>query len=458
MHVSLDVKMFIAFLKMILFDKEKCEIFTKVISFLSDFKMKIFRLLLQMFIAYLAACMKYSSAKRSTFRKTLLSEQAIKEELIEGSTRFSFDLLRALNSNLTSLKDSKDLFFSPYGVWSALVVTYMGSRGNTKQEMKKVLGIREISKAETWRAFKSLRYCNPLNKRINTNFNYANRIYFQKGTALRKYIQKMLYKNVAFVDFRNHAEQARKIINTWVEHFTNRRIRNLIPPRSINKMTKMVIANAVYFKEKWLQPFEPQNTSRRKFITSSLKTIFVPMMSTKGMFLHGKNYDLHCSVLEIPYSDNGMSMMILLPNKVLYGVENLVNQLNPTTLRNLQESMLPREVLVSIPKFKVEDTYELSRILSKMGLKTLFDKKRVNLSGFTGSKEFVVDSIRHKTLVDVNEVGTEAAASTGMFYYRSAAPSGRVVFTADHPFVYLILDNSSNTILFLGTVRQPHER
>lgn len=418
--------------------------------------MKIFPLLLPIFIAYIATHVEPSTAKRNTFRRTL-SEEDIKDELIEGSTRFSFELLRTLNTNKTLFTDGKDLFFSPYGVWSALVVTYMGSRGSTKQEMKQVLGIGDRSKAEIWRAFKSLRYCNPLNKRISTNFNYANRIYFQKGTTLRKYIQKMLYKNVAFVDFRNHTEKARKIINTWVERYTHRRIRDLIPPHTIDKMTKMVIANAVYFKEKWLQPFEPQNTCRREFTTSSLKTIFVPMMSTKGMFLYGKSYELHCSVLEIPYSDNGMSMVILLPDKIHHGVDNLVNRLNPATLINLQESMLPREVLVSIPKFKVEDTYELSHILQKMGLKTLFDKKRVNLSAFTGNREFVVNSIRHKTLVDVNELGTEAAASTDMFHFRSAVPSGRVIFRANHPFVYFILDNSSNTILFLGTVRQPHE-
>ncbi|KFM74881.1 Plasminogen activator inhibitor 2, partial [Stegodyphus mimosarum] len=225
----------------------------------------------------------------------------------------------------------------------------------------------------------------------------------------------------------------------------------------IDFLTNMVIANAVYFKEAWQQPFEAHKTARRRFTTSSRQEIFVNMMQTRGRFLYGKNEELQCYALELPYAGNDLSMTILLPNNRYNGVDVLANNLTPQRLRNLLADMYPREVMVTIPKFKIENNFELSVVLNKMGLRTLFDTRRVDLSGFTGRKEFTVDAVLHKSFIDVNEEGTEAAAATAIITSRSARPIGPASFNADYPFIYFIRDNLSNVILFLGTMKKPPE-
>lgn len=339
------------------------------------------------------------------------------------------------------------------------MVTYMGARGATEHEMKNVLGIGDTDKPTTWEAFRNIRNINPHKKSEtkDASYNSANRIYFQEGTTFKSCMQEMLNNDIAFLDFKGNAGESREMINEWVEKQTQQRIKDLIPPNGIDALTNMVIANAVYFKEAWLQPFEPKRTARRRFTTPSRNEIFVKMMTTRGRFLYGKSEELQCYALELPYTGNTLSMTILLPNNRYSGVDILTNNLTPDRLRNLLADMYPREVMVSIPKFKMEESFELSPVLNKMGLRTLFDPRRVDLSGFTGVREFTVDSVHHKTFIDVNEEGTEAAAATAIISSRSARPIGPASFNADYPFIYFIRDNLSNVILFLGTVQKPPE-
>lgn len=388
--------------------------------------------------------------------------------LIEGSTQFSLNLLRTLNINQRSNKDSSGIFFSPHSIWSALVVAYMGSRGATEQEMRNVLGFGDTDKVATWEAFRNIRNWNAFqttgwsqqsnnNEPGHSSYHSANRIYFQEGTVFKDCMREMLDKDIAFTDFQNKPSEAREEINTWVEKETQQKIKDLVPANSISTLTKMVVANAVYFKESWQQPFDPVATARRKFTTSSRKDIFVNMMNTRGRFLYGKSEELQCYALELPYAGNTLSMTILLPNNRYSGVDILTNNLTPQRLQNLLFEMYPREVRVSLPKFKMEDSFELSSVLDKMGLRTLFDRRRVDLSGFTGHREFSVDAVHHKSFIDVNEEGTEAAGATSIISSRSARPIGPASFNADYPFVYFIRDNLSNLILFLGTVQKPPE-
>jgi len=410
------------------------------------------------FVAYITA----SSCQCITANDIIVNETAIGATtltLLEGSTKFSLDLLRTLQSSRMKNKESSGLFFSPHSIWSALVVTYMGSQGITEQEMKHVLGLGNTDKITTWEAFRNIKNFNPYKQSSPkaSGYNSANRIYFQEGTNFKNCMQHILEHEIAFLDFKKDSEQAREVINTWVEDQTQKRIKDIIPPNSIDAFTNMVIANAVYFKESWEQTFDPEKTARRRFTTPTRNDIFVNMMSTRGNFMYGKSEELQCYALEMPYSGNRLSMMVLLPKNRYSGVDHLAFNLTPDKLRNLFSDMYPRDVYVNIPKFKVEDSFELSSVLSKMGLRSLFDSRRVDLSGFTGQKEFFVDSVHHKTFIDVNEEGTEAAASTVVITSRSARPIGPASFIADYPFVYFIRDNISNAILFLGTVQKPPE-
>ncbi|GFQ68893.1 leukocyte elastase inhibitor [Trichonephila clavata] len=387
--------------------------------------------------------------------------------LIEGNTQFSLDLLRTLNADPRNKKDSNGLFFSPHSIWSALIVTYMGSRGATEQEMRNVLGLGNLDKTSIWEAFRNIRnwdfyqsadWAQELATPPSlSSYNAANRIYFQEGTEFKDCMREMLSREIAFLDFANKAEESRDEINAWVEKETQQKIKDLIPANGITPLTRMVVANAVYFKESWQLPFDEQKTARRRFTLSNRKEIFVSMMNTRGRFLYGKSEELQCYALELPYAGNALSMTILLPNNRYNGVDVLANNLTPERLRNLLYDLYPREVMVSIPKFKMEDSFELSFVLNKMGLRTLFDTRRVDLSGFTGQKEFSVDAVHHKSYIDVNEEGTEAAAATSIISSRSARVIGPAAFIADYPFVYFIRDNLSNVILFLGTVQKPPE-
>jgi len=411
-----------------------------------------------MFAFYITA----SDCQCITANDIIVNETAIGTTtltLLEGSTKFSLDLLRTLQSSRMRNRESSGLFFSPHSIWSALVVTYMGSQGVTELEMKHVLGLGNTDKITTWEAFRNIQNFNPYKQPSPkaSGFNSANRIYFQEGTNFKNCMQHILENEIAFLDFRKDAEQAREVINTWVEDQTQKRIKDIIPPNSLDAFTNMVIANAVYFKESWEQTFDLDKTARRRFTTPTRNDIFVNMMSTRGNFMYGKSEELQCYALEMPYSGNRLSMIILLPKNRYSGVDNLSHSLTPDKLRNLFSDMYPRDVMVNIPKFKFEDSFELSSVLSKMGLRSLFDSRRVDLSGFTGQREFFVDSVNHKTFIDVNEEGTEAAASTVVITSRSARPIGPASFNADYPFVYFIRDNISNAILFLGTVQKPPE-
>ncbi|CAL1262299.1 unnamed protein product [Larinioides sclopetarius] len=424
-----------------------------------------------LFTAFLIFCVTRTiTGQCITANDIIVNETSIGtavRNLIDGSTQFSLNLLRTLHDDHRSDKEAKGLFFSPHSIWSALVVTYMGSRGATEQEMKNVLGIGDFDKATAWEAFRNIRNWDILQEPgwaeeltqepPHSSYHSANRIYFQRDTVFKDCMREMLDSEIGFLDFARNPGESREEINRWVEKETQQKIKDLIPADGISALTKMVVANAVYFKESWQQPFDEQRTVRRRFTTQSRKDIFVNMMNTRGRFLYGKSEELQCYALELPYAGNALSMTILLPKNRYNGVGILARSLTPERLRNLFLDLYPREVDVSLPKFKVEDSFELSPVLSRMGLRTLFDTRRVDLSGFTGQREFSVDAVHHKAFIDVNEEGTEAAGATAIISSRSARPTGPASFIADYPFIYFIRDTISNVILFLGTVQKPAE-
>lgn len=381
--------------------------------------------------------------------------------IIDGSTSFSLQMLRVLNNEQQFNYETNGLFFSPFSIWSALMVTYMGARGPTEYELRAVLGLGNTDRLTAWETYRNVRDWNAYpGQQVQDNgqsYRLANRVFFQEGTTFRECMRELIESDIAFTNFENQPEVAREAINAWVEAQTEQKIQDLIPSGAINTLTRMVIANAVYFKESWLQQFDPEQTRRRRFMLPSRREMFVDMMNIRGRFLYGISEDLKCTALEMPYTGNELSMVILLPSNKFYGLDILSSLLTPEKLRNLLSEMYPREVLVSIPKFHIEDSFELSSALNKMGMRTLFDPSRVDLSGFTGRREFTVDGVHHKSFIDVNEEGTEAAAATAVLASRTARPLGPAAFIADHPFMFFIQDNLSNVILFMGTVRKPSE-
>jgi serpin B len=376
----------------------------------------------------------------------------------EGTNRFAFDLYRQLASSPDS--SGKNIFFSPYSISSALAITYEGARGTTADEIRSVLHfpangtlMREGFAATDAR----------LNRGSdNYTLRTANALWAEETYQfLPEYVDvagRWYGANVTNLDFRNNPDGSRAIINRWVEEQTEEKIRDLLPAGSIDALTRLVITNAIYFKGTWAEQFDPNETTDEEFRVGPNETVQVRMMQrTDEDAVFGYAETDALQVLEMPYAHgNGteLSMLVLLPKgDNLTAVEE---RLDADMVAELRDSLDSQRVRVYFPKFKLETEYSLPRVLAAMGMPTAFTGD-ADLSGMDGTRDLFVSDVVHKAFVDVNEEGTEAAAATGVVVNLVSAPIEDTVpvFRADHPFVFMIVEEDSGTVLFMGRVADP---
>jgi serpin B len=377
----------------------------------------------------------------------------------EANNRFSASLYRQLAAGDTT----DNIFFSPFSISSALALTYEGARGTTADEIRSVFffpanqtAMREGYAAE--------------NKCVNTKdtgytLNAANALWAEKASAfLPAYttIAGQYYgANTTNLDFAGQPEASRQTINTWVADQTNDKIVDLLPPGSITTLTRLVITNAVYFKGTWEKQFDANQTADAPFSTPGGSQVTVKMMQQTGedaTYAYAATADLQ--MLSLPYvakDGEGLSMVILLPRANNLSAAD--PYLDPANLSALEHSASSRRVMVYIPKFKVETQYSLPGTLAGMGMPTAFSGN-ADFSGMDGTKDLYISDVVHKAYIDVNEEGTEAAAATGVVIGVKAVAPGTEepvpVFRADHPFLFLIQDNNTGTILFTGRIANPN--
>lgn len=370
---------------------------------------------------------------------------------VKGNTAFALDLYQ-------ELKDTKgNLFFSPYSISTALAMTYGGARGNTAQEMAEVLhfpsDLRELHPGFA-RLEARLKAAQQKGK---IQLNAANALWPQQGYPfLEDYLQMMQeYYQVAItpVDYKRAAEAARKKINQWVEEKTKNKIRDLIQPGILNTLTRLVLTNAIYFKGNWASQFDVNRTEEARFFLLFRKTaVRVPLMVQKQEFKYAEFDTLQ--VLELPYDGNALSMLVFLP-KDINGLPELEKKLTARTLERWTGGLRQREVQVFLPKFKMTSQFRLGKALYSMGMRDAFDPNKADFSGMDGRLNWLyIDEVIHKAFVDVNEEGTEAAAATAVVM-RKKGPAAAPVFRADHPFLFLIRENSTGSLLFMGRVLNP---
>ncbi len=387
------------------------------------------------------------------------------EKVARGSNDFAMHLYARLANQ------EGNLFFSPNSIHTALTMTYAGARGRTEFQMREVLQLfpPHLTQQMHPAYAKLIKQLNTKGKKSRYQLSVANRLWGQKGYPWRKEFLDLTRTNYGAglreVDFVKATEAARKTINIWVEKQTQQKIKDLLQKGDVNKATVLVLTNAIYFKGDWASKFKKEQTKDTRFSVPIkivkghtfmrprvYKTVSVPMMNQKGKFGYMETGDFQA--LELPYAGEELSMVIFLPRRLaqMDGLKDFEKLLTSKNLSKWLPKLRKREVIVSIPKFKMTCRFKLNEVLKSMGMADAFSPA-ADFSGMATMEKIWISDVIHKAFVDVNEEGTEAAAATAVIMGKGISrPS---VFRADHPFVFMIRHRATGSILFMGRVVNP---
>lgn len=288
----------------------------------------------------------------------------------------------------------------------------------------------------------------------------ANRLYGENtSNFLTEFIEstrKHYQADLKSVDFIGASEDCRAEINTWVEEQTENKIKDLLKPGTVSSMTRLALVNAIYFKGNWMEKFDAAVTKEMPFNVERNETKPVQMMYQMKKLYYNYVPELGLQILGLPYVDEELSMYILLPEETSAGSKGVHEIENKLTEENLDEwtsNMEFVDVHVHLPKFKLEEDYELNEPLARMGMTDVFCSAKADLSGMNGEGGLFLSTVAHKAFVEVNEEGTEAAAATAGI--ASFCMFREEHFTADHPFLFFIKHKATNSVLFLGRFISP---
>jgi serpin B len=375
------------------------------------------------------------------------------DRLVAGNCAFAVDLYRKLSDGEGSL------FFSPYSISTALAMTYAGAREKTEEQMAKTLHF-PVDQQRLHPAFAELQgTLNNVQEAGNVRLCLANALWPQEGhpflPAYLSLVEKHYGVSITAVDYRTDGarEAARQTINRWVEDRTEDRIKELILPGHLTDATRLVLTNAVSFKGKWHNEFDPKDTKDATFFLSPSRSVQVPTMHQEEEFGYAEMKSLQ--ILEMPYRGGELSMLVLLPTRI-EGLRQLERSLTAEALQNWRSHLTRRKVIVFLPRFKTTFRVELKETLRSMGMVDPFQWPGANFAGLDGDPNwFYIGQVVHKAYADVNEEGTEAAAATAVVMMLGGMGAQPPVFRADHPFLFLIQENSTGSILFLGRMADP---
>jgi serpin B len=364
---------------------------------------------------------------------------------------FAGDLFAKLKS------DKGNVFVSPFSIETALAMTAAGAKGNTLAQMQKVLRLPDDADA---RFAKLMGAINPAGAKRPFDLVTANAIWAQKGMPWKAEFKTRVAGPYAStfqeVDFRTAPDAARKECNDWVEKQTREKIKDILQKSDVNTDTRMLLANAIYFKGTWTLPFDKAITKDGPFTLADGSKTTAPLMYKSDGYSYAESDD--AQAVSLPYKGNELSMLVLLPRSP-DGIGKLQDSLTGASLAGWVGKLKHEPTVhVHLPRFKVEARYDLGRTLAGMGMSDAFDGEKADFTGMqSGPEKLCIGFVVHKAFVDVNEEGTEAAAATvvGMMRASAAAPRQPKVFKADHPFLFAIVHNPTKTALFLGRLSEP---
>merc|ERR1712156_479454 len=334
----------------------------------------------------------------------------VRGAVASGQRDFSVNLIQNM-FNVTAGRGTNDnIFVSPSSIFQSLMMAYFGASGVTQNELEKVMGLEGV-------------------------------------------------------DFQKNSEKARKQINSWVEQKTLKKIRDLLPAGTVDPSTQMSLVNAAYFKGQWVSQFDPSETRIDNFYVKRDKIKIARFMKQKGAFNYYLSEELRAHVLQLPYQGESISMVVILPPFEDDAIKETVRRMTPQTIQGVMAEIksgyykTDDPITVELPKFHIEQSMELSGMIASLGASSLFGGSG-DLTGFLeegreNETPLTLNSARHKSYIEVNEEGSEAAAATALFGFRSARPLFHTEFVANHPFIFFIYDEETDLILFHGVLQDP---
>ncbi|XP_072306683.1 leukocyte elastase inhibitor-like [Eucyclogobius newberryi] len=380
------------------------------------------------------------------------AESSASENLSKAHTSFTLDLFRCLREQ----NQRSNVLFSPLSISAALSMVLLGAKGRTAKQMRAGLKTKDCKDVHSSFAALLKEF-----KKADSSFvlSVANRLYGEQSCKFIKTFlegtRKYYDAELETVNFMKKADEARIQMNSWVEEQTQGKMKHLLVKDAVDSTTKLVLVNAIYLKADWGNQFDKELTKDGTFRLNKRESKTVRMMQKSETFKLRQVPDVSCQVLELPYKRRELSMLIILPNDIedsTTGLQKLEMQL---TYENFVEwthpdKMAVHQVDVRLPRFRIEENYELSEVLKSVGMDDAFDQFKCDFSGMSPTKGLVLSRAVHRAFVDVNEAGTEAGAATMVLAALGSSKHPRATFNADHPFLFFIRHNATGTVLFAG--------
>ena len=370
--------------------------------------------------------------------------------VVNANNQFAVTMYQQLNGQ--SKQVDANVFFSPYSLTSAIAMLYAAAEGNTKAQIQKTFYYPSLPILNP----NSAALYNQFNKPSpNYKLNTINDLWLQQGrTPNQAYIDtvKRYYGGqVNTLDFKNNTETSRQMINEKIAKHTNQMIPELLSKESTQPSTSAILTNAVYFKADWSSRFWVSGDMPFHYFNGTSSDVDMMFQNTEFRY----SEDEQVQVVELPYKGIELSMLVVLPkSKEPLAMQTLIKNLSTTQITDWTKRLKQQDILLNLPKFKIDEGYPMKAVLTDMGMPSAFGNQ-AKFNVFADSSPIAIDDIHHQAVIDVNEIGTEAAAATGVVAVDiSGSMHPPVAFKADHPFMFMIKDNKTDAILFLGQVNK----
>ncbi len=373
------------------------------------------------------------------------------KQVADSNNLFAFQLYKHIN------KHGENLFFSPFSISAAMAMTYTGARNETAKQISHTLHFNSEAK-HFMGGFKNMMEAIESDTLTDTanhiQLDMANSMWIADSLHIRpmyaELMQSIYHTEARKISFADSG--ARNTINKWVENRTNDKIKELISPGTVDASTKLVLVNALYFNAKWATAFSKHYTLREPFYVSKHDSVMAETMNMTQTFNYYEDKELQA--IESPYKGEKLSMVVFLP-KERTGINKMEKTLGYHYYNKVIDSMYRKKVKLALPKFNTTDQIDIRKVLEEMGVQNPFTAK-ADFSAMT-DEPLYIDKIFHKAFIKVAEEGTEAASATAVTMSKSmvADPSTLAVFYANHPFIFVVKDNTTGCILFMGKITNP---